>query len=92
MSSTTPARRQYLSIKEQHPDVILFFRMGDFYETFDEDARDALEDFRGMNNFENHDLAVLEDALARGWDDAAGEGEARMVDAIWHGLSRLERE
>ena len=35
----TPARKQYLDIKKQHPDAILFFRMGDFYETFDDDAR-----------------------------------------------------
>jgi uncharacterized Ntn-hydrolase superfamily protein len=59
---------------------------------FGEAERDGLEDFRGMNNFENHDLPVLEDALARGWDDAEGAGEGRMVDAIWHGLQRLERE
>ena len=39
MASTTPARRQYLKMKEEHPDAILLFRMGDFYETFDEDAR-----------------------------------------------------
>ena len=36
---TTPARRQYLRIKRQHEDEILLFRMGDFYETFDGDAR-----------------------------------------------------
>ena len=36
---TTPARRQYLRIKRQHEDEILLFRMGDFYETFDADAR-----------------------------------------------------
>lgn len=35
---TTPVRRQYLSIKDQHPDAILLFRMGDFYEAFDDDA------------------------------------------------------
>lgn len=35
---TTPLRRQYLSIKKNHPDSILFFRMGDFYECFDDDA------------------------------------------------------
>lgn len=34
----TPIRKQYLDIKRQHPDCILFFRLGDFYETFDEDA------------------------------------------------------
>ncbi len=61
-------------------------------EGFGEAEREALESFRGMNNFENHSLSVLEDALARGWDDAAGEGEQRLVDAIWHGLSRLDRK
>jgi len=35
---TTPMRRQYLQIKKQYPDAIVFFRLGDFYETFDEDA------------------------------------------------------
>ena len=35
----TPIRRQYLKIKNAHPDAILLFRMGDFYETFDEDAK-----------------------------------------------------
>ncbi len=34
----TPIRQQYLDIKRQHRDTILFFRLGDFYETFDEDA------------------------------------------------------
>ncbi len=34
----TPIRQQYLNIKRQYPDTILFFRLGDFYETFDEDA------------------------------------------------------
>jgi DNA mismatch repair protein MutS len=35
---TTPLRRQYLEIKRRYPHAILFFRLGDFYETFDEDA------------------------------------------------------
>jgi DNA mismatch repair protein MutS len=34
----TPIRQQYLEIKRQYPDAILFFRLGDFYETFDQDA------------------------------------------------------
>ncbi|KAF5082628.1 DNA mismatch repair protein MutS [anaerobic digester metagenome] len=34
----TPAMRQYYSAKARYPDAILFFRMGDFYETFGEDA------------------------------------------------------
>ncbi|MRS03900.1 hypothetical protein EG832_11875, partial [bacterium] len=34
----TPIRQQYLDIKKKYPDTIVFFRLGDFYETFDEDA------------------------------------------------------
>ncbi len=34
----TPIRQQYLDIKKDYPNAILFFRLGDFYETFDEDA------------------------------------------------------
>ncbi len=37
----TPLMRQYLKIKAEHPDILLFFRMGDFYELFYEDARKA---------------------------------------------------
>jgi len=35
----TPIRRQYLDIKRRYPHAIVFFRMGDFYETFDDDAK-----------------------------------------------------
>jgi DNA mismatch repair protein MutS len=38
MKPLTPAIKQYLQIKSQYPDSILFFRMGDFYEMFFEDA------------------------------------------------------
>jgi DNA mismatch repair protein MutS len=41
MPKVTPVRKQYLQIKAQHPDAIVFFRLGDFYETFDEDAEIA---------------------------------------------------
>jgi DNA mismatch repair protein MutS len=37
----TPFMRQYLAAKAEHPDVLLFFRMGDFYELFYDDARKA---------------------------------------------------
>ncbi len=37
----TPMMRQYLNIKSQHPDTLLFYRMGDFYELFYEDAKRA---------------------------------------------------
>ena len=38
-----PLRRQYLQIKQRFPDAILFFRLGDFYETFERDAEIAAE-------------------------------------------------
>ena len=37
-SSETPLMRQYRKIKDRHPNAILLFRMGDFYETFEDDA------------------------------------------------------
>src|SRR5258706_3789001 len=37
----TPVMQQSLRIKGQHPDTLLFYRMGDFYELFYEDARRA---------------------------------------------------
>ena len=39
MAEITPMMQQYLDIKEQNPDSILFFRLGDFYEMFNEDAK-----------------------------------------------------
>ena len=41
--SHTPMMQQYLRIKAQHPDVLLFYRMGDFYEMFYDDARRAAQ-------------------------------------------------
>ena len=41
MAELTPMKRQYLDIKAQHPDCLLFFRLGDFYEMFDDDAKIA---------------------------------------------------
>jgi len=37
----TPLRKQYLRVKQKYPGAIVFFRLGDFYETFDEDAKVA---------------------------------------------------
>ena len=39
--SNSPAMQQYLRAKQEHPDALLFFRMGDFYELFFEDAVEA---------------------------------------------------
>ena len=39
----TPMMRQYLRVKSEHPDILVFYRMGDFYELFYEDAERAAE-------------------------------------------------
>ncbi|HWL62111.1 MAG TPA: DNA mismatch repair protein MutS [Steroidobacteraceae bacterium] len=41
LQNHTPMMQQYLRLKAEHPDVLLFYRMGDFYEMFYEDARRA---------------------------------------------------
>ena len=41
MAELTPMLRQYNEIKEKHPNELLFFRLGDFYELFGEDAKKA---------------------------------------------------
>ena len=43
-STLTPMKRQYNAIKERNQDSILFFRLGDFYEMFDEDAKVAAKE------------------------------------------------
>jgi len=41
LNTHTPMMQQYLRIKAQHPDILVFYRMGDFYELFFDDARKA---------------------------------------------------
>src|SRR5690606_24838067 len=41
LSSHTPMMQQYLGLKSEHPDILLFYRMGDFYELFYDDAKRA---------------------------------------------------
>ena len=42
MAELTPMKMQYQQIKSQYSDCLLFFRLGDFYEMFDEDAQRCL--------------------------------------------------
>jgi len=44
MAELTPMMRQYLQIKADHPDCLLFFRLGDFYEMFHDDAKIGSEE------------------------------------------------
>jgi len=73
---STPIRRQYLKIKQQYPQAIVFFRLGDFYETFDEDAKLASRELeivltsRGMGKSHRVPMAgipyhALDNYLAR---------------------------
>ncbi len=57
MARVTPMRRQYLEIKSQYPDCILLFRLGDFYEMFDEDAEVAAREL---------DITLTSRALRKG--------------------------
>ena len=43
MAELSPMMRQYMDIKEKNTDSLLFFRMGDFYEMFFDDAKTALK-------------------------------------------------
>lgn len=44
MAELTPMKKQYQTIKSQHPNCLLFFRLGDFYEMFDQDAKTAAQE------------------------------------------------
>ena len=78
---TTPAMRQYLEAKRQHPDALLFFRMGDFYELFYDDAVTA--------------AGALELTLTSRSKDRSGRG-IPMCGVPWHAadtyLARLVRQ
>jgi len=74
--AVTPLRRQYLRVKQRYPEAIVFFRLGDFYETFDEDARVASKELdivltaRGMGQGHKVPMAgiphhALDNYLAR---------------------------
>jgi len=56
-SNVTPIRKQYLDIKRRYPDTIVFFRLGDFYETFDHDAEITSQEL---------DLVLTARAVAKG--------------------------
>ena len=45
MSQLTPMVEQYMAVKNQHKDELLFFRLGDFYEMFNDDALIASREF-----------------------------------------------
>ncbi|MBR0280762.1 MAG: DNA mismatch repair protein MutS [Oscillibacter sp.] len=54
MADLTPMMQQYLEIKKAHPDSLLFFRLGDFYEMFNDDARIAARELDLTLTSRNH--------------------------------------
>ena len=42
-AGATPVMQQFFDVKQRHPEALIFFRMGDFYELFFDDARKAAE-------------------------------------------------
>ena len=73
MVRVTPLRQQYLDIKADYPDCILFFRLGDFYETFDEDAEVAAREL---------DLTLTSRPVSPGSEDS----RIPMAGVPWHTL------
>jgi DNA mismatch repair protein MutS len=78
-STDTPLMQQYREIKAQHSDAILFFRMGDFYEMFYEDAKRASRDL-GLTLTSRNNGGAAEVPLAGVPVKAAGEYLRRLVE------------
>ena len=77
--SETPLMQQYREIKAQHQDAILFFRMGDFYEMFQDDAKVAARDL-GLTLTSRNNGGAGEVPLAGVPVKAAGEYLRRLVE------------
>ncbi len=83
MPKITPLRRQYLEVKKQFPNAIVFFRLGDFYETFDQDAEVAAREL---------DLTLTSRPVSKGQrvpmagvpHHAAENYIARLIDKGFH--------
>ncbi len=73
----TPVRRQYLDLKARHPNAILLFRLGDFYETFDDDAKLVAQEL---------DIALTSKPMGGGLRAPLAGVPVRSVD---HHLARL---
>ena len=78
-ATETPLMQQYREIKAQHQDAIVFFRMGDFYEMFFDDAKVAARDL-GLTLTSRNSGAAAEVPLAGVPVKAAGEYLRRLVE------------
>ena len=78
-AAETPLMQQYREIKARHTDAVLFFRMGDFYETFFDDARVAAQEL-GLTLTSRNNGAAARVPLAGVPVKAAGEYVRRLVE------------
>lgn len=85
----TPVMQQYREIKARHPDTILFFRMGDFYEMFEEDARLAAREL-GLTLTSRNNGGAAEVPLA-GVPVKAGTEYVRRLIGLGHRVAICEQ-
>src|SRR3989442_13904865 len=85
----TPLMQQYREIKARHPDTILFFRMGDFYEMFEDDARLASREL-GLTLTSRNNGGAAEVPLAGVPVKAATEYLRRLI-ALGHRVAICEQ-
>src|SRR5437879_3822047 len=78
VEADTPLMQQYREIKARHPDTILFFRMGDFYEMFEDDAQLAAREL-GLTLTSRNNGGAAEVALAGVPAKAATEYLRRLI-------------
>jgi len=89
VEADTPLMQQYREIKARHPDTILFFRMGDFYEMFEDDARLASRDL-GLTLTSRNNGGAAEVPLAGVPVKAATEYLRRLI-ALGHRVAICEQ-
>ena len=89
VEADTPVMQQYREIKARHPDTILFFRMGDFYEMFEEDARLAAREL-GLTLTSRNNGGAAEVPLA-GVPVKAGTEYLRRLIGLGHRVAICEQ-
>ena len=89
VETDTPLMQQYREIKARHPDTILFFRMGDFYEMFEDDARLAAREL-GLTLTSRNNGGAAEVPLA-GVPVKAGTEYLRRLIGLGHRVAICEQ-
>jgi DNA mismatch repair protein MutS len=89
VETDTPLMQQYREIKARHPDTILFFRMGDFYEMFEDDARVAAREL-GLTLTSRNNGGAAEVPLA-GVPVKAGVEYLRRLIGLGHRVAICEQ-